>query len=152
VVTGARPAGAVLGDIPPEYTLDRREVRALGASNIAELLQVLSPQTRSGRGRGGGDGPVVLLNGRRISGFAEIRNLPPEAILRVEVLPEEVALRYGFRADQRVVNFVLRPRFRAITAELEGGLATGWRPAVGRGGHQHPADQRQWPLEPGPRI
>ncbi len=123
VVTGARERGAVLGDIPPEYQLDRREVRALGASNVAELLQVLSPQTRSGRGRGG-DGPVVLVNGRRISGFAEIRNLPPEAIVRVDVLPEEVALKYGFRADQRVVNFVLRRRFRALTAELEGGLAT----------------------------
>ena len=123
VVTGARERGAVLGDIPPEYQLNRREIRALGASNVAELLQVLSPQTRSGRGRGG-DGPVVLVNGRRISGFAEIRNLPPEAIVRVDVLPEEVALQYGYRADQRVVNFVLRPRFRAVTAEVEGGLAT----------------------------
>ncbi len=123
VVTGARQRGAVIGDIEPEIQFSGREVRALGASNIAELLQVLAPQTRSGRGRGG-EGPVVLLNGRRISGFNEIRNLPPEAIQRVDVLPEEVALQYGFRADQRVVNFVLRPRFRAVTAELEGGLAT----------------------------
>jgi hypothetical protein len=113
VVTGQRLPGSVLGDIDPEFTLDRREIRALGASNVAELLQLLAPQTRSGRGRGGGEGPVVLVNGRRISGFAEIRNLPPEAILRTEVLPEEVALQYGFRADQRVVNFVLRPRFGA---------------------------------------
>jgi hypothetical protein len=123
VVTGQRQRGAVLGDIPPEFQLSGREVRALGASNVAELLDLLSPQTRSGRGRGG-EGPVVLVNGRRISGFAEIRNLPPEAIQRVDVLPEEVALQYGFRADQRVVNFVLRRRFRAVTAELEGGVAT----------------------------
>lgn len=123
VVTGQRERGAVLGDIPPEIQLDARDVRALGAGSLSEVLDALAPQTQSGRGRGGGR-PVLLLNGRRISGFQEIRNIPPEAIQRIDILPEEVALRYGYRADQRVVNFVLRPRFRAITAEAEYGLAT----------------------------
>jgi hypothetical protein len=131
VVTGQRERGAVIGDIPPENQLDRREIRSYGASNLTELLQAISPQTRSGRGRGG-EQPVVLLNGRRISSFREIRNFPPEAIIRVDILPEEVALRYGYRADQRVVNFVTRRRFRAVTAELEGGLAT----AGGRGTYE----------------
>jgi hypothetical protein len=130
VVTGQRLRGAVEGDIPPEITLNPREIRAFGANTIAELIQALSPQTSSGRGRGGGGGfPVILVNGRRISGFSEIRDLPPEAIERVDILPEEVALRYGYRADQRVVNLVLRERFNAVTAEVEGGLAT----AGGRG-------------------
>jgi hypothetical protein len=131
VVTGQRERGAVLGDIPPELQLDRRDIRTFGAGNIAELLDALAPQTRSGRGRGGG-GPVILVNGRRISGFSEIRGLPPEAIERVDILPEEAALQYGYRADQRVVNFVLRRRFRAVTGELEGGLAT----AGGRGSYE----------------
>ncbi|HEX7944182.1 MAG TPA: TonB-dependent receptor, partial [Phenylobacterium sp.] len=65
-----------------------------------------------------------LLNGRRISGFNEIRDIPTEAILRVDILPEEVALKYGYPADQKVVNIVLRRRFRAITAELGGGKST----------------------------
>jgi uncharacterized membrane protein YgcG len=123
VVTGARERGAVVGDIPPENQLDRREVRAYGASSLADLLSALSPQTSSNRGRGG-DAPVVLLNGRRISSFSEIRDIPPEAIERVDILPEEVSLKYGYRADQRVVNFVLRRRFRAVTAEANAGLAT----------------------------
>jgi len=123
VVTGRRQRGAVDSDIPPEVQLNPREIRALGAGSLAEVLEALAPQTRSGRGRGDG-APVVLLNGRRISGFAEIRDIPPEAIIRVDILPEEVALRYGYRADQRVVNFVLRRRFNAVTAEAEGGLAT----------------------------
>ena len=128
VVTGSRPRGSVEGDIPPEITLDARDIRAYGAGSVAELLDALAPQTGSNRGRGGGR-PVVLLNGRRISGFGEIRNLPPEAIVRVEILPEEVALKYGYPADQRVVNFVLRRRFRAVTPELEWGFATaGGRP------------------------
>jgi hypothetical protein len=143
VVMGQRQRGAVIGDIPPEVTLNGREVRALGAGSIAELLEALGPQTRSGRGRGDG-APVTLLNGRRISGFSEIRDIPPEAIARVEVLPEEVALKYGYRADQRVVNIVLRRRFNAVTAETEYGSATdGARPGyegdlnylrLGRGG------------------
>ena len=128
VVTGQRQRGAVDTDIPAEDVLNRRDIRATGASNLAELLDAIAPQTRSSRGRGEG-GPITLLNGRRISSFAEIRDLPPEAIERVDILPEEVALQYGYRADQRVVNFVLRRRFRAVTAEVEAGLAT----AGGRG-------------------
>ena len=107
VVTGQRPRGSVVGDIPPERTYDSRDVRATGATNINELLEALAPEIGSARGRGGGR-PVTLLNGQRISSFRELRDIPTEAIQRVEVLPEEVALKYGYRADQRVVNIVLR--------------------------------------------
>ncbi|MBA3898074.1 MAG: TonB-dependent receptor, partial [Sphingomonadaceae bacterium] len=129
VVTGQRERGSVEGDIPPEIQIRPAEIRALGASNIAEVLEAIAPQTGSGRGRGDG-APVVLLGGRRISGFNEIRDLPSEAIARIDILPEEVALKYGYRADQRVVNIVLRRRFDAVTVELEPSLATdGGRPA-----------------------
>lgn len=125
VVTGTRvPPGSVVGDITPEVVLSGRDIRAYGASNIGELLQELSPLTGSIQGRGEGGGPVVLLSGRRISGFREIRDLPPEAIQRVDILPEEVALKYGYRADQKVVNIVLRRRFNAVTAEAETNLST----------------------------
>jgi iron complex outermembrane receptor protein len=116
VISGGQPRGSVLGDIKPELVLDARDIRAYGANNITDLLAALAPQTGSAQGRGGGR-PVVLLNGHRISGFREIRSIPTEAIERVEILPEEVALTYGYRADQRVVNFVLRERFRALTTE-----------------------------------
>ncbi len=122
IVRGARQPGEVVGDIPPDQQLSPADIRSYGVSSVADLLTELSPQTRSGRG--GGGAPVVLLNGRRISGFGEIRDLPTEAILRVDILPEEVALKYGYRADQRVINFVLRPRFRSVTLEAEGNAAT----------------------------
>lgn len=115
-------AGAVTGDVVPELQLDPADIQAYGVSTMAELLGQLSAQTRSERGRGGA--PVILLNGRRISGFAEIRDLPTEAIQRVDILPEEAALKYGFHASQRVVNFVLKPEFRATTAELSGSAPT----------------------------
>ncbi|MGA1799643.1 TonB-dependent receptor [Sphingomonas sp. 4RDLI-65] len=123
VVTGSRKLpGSVVGDIPPDQTLGQSEIRSYGVSSISDLLNELSPQTASGRGSGGA--PVVLLNGRRISSFAEIRDIPTEAIQRVEILPEEVALKYGYRADQKVVNFVLRRRFRAVTAEATDKMPT----------------------------
>jgi len=132
VITGAKPRGSVIGDIPPQNTLDARDVRATGATNISELLDALAPQIGSTQGRGG-ERPVMLLNGQRISGFRELRDIPTEAIVRVEILPEEVALKYGYRADQKVVNIVLRQRFRSTTAQAGGGLATDGGYASGNG-------------------
>src|SRR5206468_1732821 len=124
VVTGSRALpGSVVGDIPPEDTLDSRDVRATGATNISELLDAIAPQIGSARGRGG-EQPVLLLNGQRISGFRELRDIPTEAISRVEILPEEVALKYGYRADQKVVNIVLRSRFRSTAVQVAGNAAT----------------------------
>jgi hypothetical protein len=123
VVVGQKPRGSVIGDIPPEDTLDARDIRATGATSISELLDALAPQIGSTQGRGG-EQPVLLLNGQRISSFREMRDIPTEAIQRVEILPEEVALKYGYRADQKVVNIVLRQRFRSTVAQLAGTTAT----------------------------
>ena len=123
VVVGRRDPNAIIGDIPPENRLDSRDIRAYGAGTVSELLDALAPQLGSSRGRGG-EQPVVLLNGKRISGFREVRDLPPEAILRLDIFPEEVALKYGYRADQRVINIVLRPRFYSTTARVAGTIPT----------------------------
>ena len=125
VVTGTRqPArGAVVGDIQPEVQFSRATILAFGINSVSELLAELAPQIRSDRGRGG-EAPIILLNGRRTSGFAEVRDIPAEAISRAEILPEEVALKYGYSSDQRVVNIVLRKRFHAVIAEAGDRFAT----------------------------
>lgn len=123
VVVGQKPRGSVIGDIPPENTLTSRDIRATGATSISELLDAVASQIGSARGRSAGR-PILLLNGQRISGFRELRDLPPEAIERMEILPEEVALKYGYSADQRVVNIVLRRRFNSTSAESRGKVAT----------------------------
>lgn len=127
VVTGRKPPGQVVGDVPPELQLGPADIRAYGVDSIADLIDELAPETQSGRGTGA---PAVLLNGKRISSFSEIRDLPTEAILRVDILPEQVSLEYGFSADQKVVNIVLRNYFRSTTVTLsdkeptEGGTNT----------------------------
>lgn len=130
LVTTRRARGAVVGDVLPERTFGPLDVRALGADNIGALLDILGPQLASVRGRGDG-GPVVLLNGRRVSSLLEVARIPAEAIERMEVFPEELALRYGYRADQKVLNVVTLERFRSrigqlsLLAPTEGGRESG---------------------------
>lgn len=123
VVVAERLRGSIQTDVPPVAEFTAADVASYGASSLAELLQQIAPQTGSARGRGG-DGPVVLLNGQRVSGFRAIRDIPPEAIAKVEVFPEELALKYGFRPDQRVINFILVENYQSIAAEIDNGLST----------------------------
>ena len=121
VVLGTRLRGEVDAPQAPVATLEEEDIAAYGVSSIADLVTAISPQASSGRGRGGSGGgfPAVLVNGQRVSNYREMRRFPPEAIRRVEVLPEEVALRYGFPPNQRVINFILKPNFSSKTTEVE---------------------------------
>ena len=136
--------GAVVGDIEPELQMSPADIQSYGVSTVTELLNEIAPQTRSDRGRNASTAPpVLLLNGRRISSLNEIQNIPTEAILRVDILPEEVSLKYGYTADQRVVNFVLKPQFRAVTGEVVGGKTTEGGDATGQ------AEVDQFKVRPG---
>lgn len=123
--------GEVVGDIKPDLQLAPEDVAAYGVSTITDLLDELGPEIGSNSGRGG-EGPAILVNGRRISGFNEIRNIPTEAILRVDILPEEAALKYGFSANQRVVNIVLKDHFGSQLADISGGGSTAGGAASGQ--------------------
>ncbi len=129
LVTAQRIRGSVISEVPPVDILSEDDIASYGADSIQELLGALSPQTGSSRGRASGP-PIVLINAQRVSGFRELRNIPPEAIVRVEIFPEEIALQYGFRPDRRVINFILKDDFSSIDinggagASISGGYAT----------------------------
>lgn len=116
VVTGKPPRGSVIGDIPPINVLTSRDVRATGATSFDELLEAIAPDIGVARGAGAAR-PLVLLNGRRVSSYRELRDIPIEAVSRVDILPEEVALKYGYAPDQKVVNVVLQNRFVESVAQ-----------------------------------
>lgn len=120
IVTVSRGRGSVVTDLMPEAELSSEDIESLGISSVNDLLVELSAQTRSARG----GRPVMLVNGRRISSFAEIRDIPAEAIAGVEVMPEETALRFGYPAEQKVVNIRLKDHVRVASAELTGGVPT----------------------------
>lgn len=117
-VSSARLRNSADTLIEPERIISNEELISYGVGSLEELLEILGPEVTSSRGRGG-ERPVILVDGVRVSGFREIRNYPIEAIERVDILPEEAALRYGFSANQRVLNFILKPNFNALTADLE---------------------------------
>lgn len=119
VVQGVR--GKARGPALPELTLDASEILGTGASTIQDLVTLLQGEITTGEPDAAQ--PIYLANGRRISGFSEISNLPTQAIERMDVLPPATALSYGFRPNQKVVNFVLRKRFASVAAESEGGVA-----------------------------
>lgn len=118
VVTGVR--GSAVIDLAPLVTLSTNAIAATGATTMSELLQSIRGTTQTADGAE----PIFLLNAQRVSGYPEIGSLPPEAIERVEVLPEQTALRYGYPPTRRVVNFITKARFRQIELRAGAGTAT----------------------------
>lgn len=120
VVIGRR--GSAVTDVAPVAEYDADAVAATGATTVPELLQAIRGTTQ------GADGsePIFLLNAQRVSGFTEIGSLPPEAIEKVEVLPEQAALKFGFPPTRRVVNFITKQRFRQFEVKGSAGTTTRW--------------------------
>ncbi len=149
LVIQADPRGKVEGDIKPDIELNEAEIQSFGATSIGELLTMLTPQTTSTRGRDSSSGPVLLVNGRRISGFQEIQGVPPEAIERFQILPEEVALSYGYKADQRVVNIILKKNYNALQTQASATVATdGGRTSPAAGGNRvHIDGDKRWNVD-----
>jgi hypothetical protein len=114
------PRGRASGGIAPLLELSSADLDSYGADTLSDLVADLRPLTRSSRSD---QMAVVLINGH-LAGPTEFDNLPREAIERVEVLPESVALQYGFSENQRVLNFILREHYRAVPLRVSDSGAT----------------------------
>jgi hypothetical protein len=119
VVSAGRLKGQLVVDQAPLLELGETEIAAEGVTSITDLIAQISARTGSARGRGGGGQPVILVNGIRIGSFREFANYPPEALARVEVFPEEVAQRFGFPPDRRVINLILKDNYSNRQVDLE---------------------------------
>jgi len=119
IVQGRRLKGQLDVEQAPLLELDEEDIAAEGVASIADLIQQVQNRTGSARGRGGGGFGVLLINGIRPGSFREIFSYPPEALAKVEVFPEEVAQRFGFPPDQRVINLILKDNYGSREVELE---------------------------------
>ncbi|QYJ08166.1 hypothetical protein [Qipengyuania flava] len=119
VVSGQRIRGQLIVDQPPIAEYDEEDIAAFGGSSISDIIAAIEPATGSARGGRGGGRPIFLINGIRVSSFREFFRYPPESVAKVEVFAEEVAQRFGFSPDQRVVNIVLKESFGSLTLEVE---------------------------------
>lgn len=106
IVIGLR--GSAIKNIAPLATLDEDAIAATGAATMSELLKAVGPVTKAADG----SEPIFLLNGHRIASYQEVGTLPPEAIEKMEVLPEPEALRFGYPPTRRVLNFITKRQFQ----------------------------------------
>lgn len=103
----------------PETELGEQDIARYGANTIADLLHDIGPLID-----GTGKAPIVLVNGKRIGGASGITGFPPEALARLAILPPDAAAKYGYPADQRVVNLVLKNKFASLEGEIGATFAT----------------------------
>ncbi|WP_419756345.1 TonB-dependent receptor [Brevundimonas sp.] len=126
-VTGRRGAAR----LPPERELGPDEIDNLGAYDIGEVIARLSESLALQQP------PVVIVNGRRVVDPGAFTRFPPDALVRVEMLPAQAGAMYGGDPSRRVVNIVLQPAFKSRDAQ-----ARYSRPTAG-GTSSSAADVRQ---------
>src|SRR5271169_2368910 len=136
----------------PVTVITREEIDRSGATTAMELLQLVgsnasagsvgivstigattfSAQTANLRGLQGGR-TLVLINGKRVNGFAgEVQGvqgvnlavIPFAAIERVEILKDGASAVYGSDAIAGVINFIVRSDYRGAEADAFFGTPT----------------------------
>lgn len=115
VVTGTRPRG---NDIKlNEYS--ERAIANLNVLTVGELIGIIQR-------RNGGRPLSIIVNGRRLGSTSDLLQLPPEALSSLQILSPSSANKYGLRPDSRMVNLVLKERFRSVSADA--GISTSTQP------------------------
>ena len=136
----------------PVTVITREDIDKSGATTAMELLQLISSNSSAGgvgiqstigattfsaqtanlRGLQGGR-TLVLINGKRVNGFAgEVQGvqgvnlavIPFAAIERVEILKDGASAVYGSDAIAGVINFIVRSDYRGAEATVWYGAPT----------------------------
>lgn len=118
VVTAAKIRGQIDTDQPPIVELNAEDIAAMGVNSISDLIGQMGSQADSDKGREGGE-PIYMINGIPVANRREFHSYPTEAIVKMEILPESVAVKFGYSPNQRLMNFILKPNFISTTAEGE---------------------------------
>ena len=140
IVTGSFIAGTAKDSAIPVSVVTQAELERRGSPSVLELIKQLPitgpvlgdtnqfsaiAQGRTGGGtinlRGlGAQRTLVLMNGRRFTGYGSDTNLlPVAAIGRVEVLKDGAAATYGSDAIGGVANFITRTNFDGLELQAD---------------------------------
>ena len=152
VITGSNIKRVDAEPVAPVDIITREQIEKSGLPTVAEVLRNIPANTggsysesfsnsfaRGASGislRGlGQKATLVLINGRRVSGFGFAQNLqdtfvdlnsiPTSAIERIEVLKDGASAIYGSDAIAGVVNIILRRDFRGVEATADYGWFEG---------------------------
>jgi len=134
----------------PIQTISREDIQQSGLQTIQEVVRQITANNNgsiapsftngfsaSGSGvslRGlGPNNTLVLVNGRRMANFgladdghasyADLSQIPFDAVERIEVLKDGASAIYGSDAVAGVVNVILRQQFTGFTATATGGTS-----------------------------
>jgi iron complex outermembrane receptor protein len=148
-VTGSNIKRVDTETVAPVEIITREQIERSGQATVAEVLRNIPSNTGGSFGesftnsfasgaagislRGlGQKATLVLLNGRRTSGygfaqnlqdsFVDLNSIPSSAVERIEILKDGASAVYGSDAIAGVVNVILRKDFRGF----EGSAQTGY--------------------------
>ncbi len=106
-------------EFTPQHELGEAEIDALLATNIGDVINQVNERY------GGQTAPVVIVNGQRLADADVFKSFPPDALMRVEVLPPGAGEVYADGDPTRkVVNIVLQKRFQSYDGVLNGSTPT----------------------------
>jgi iron complex outermembrane receptor protein len=151
-VTGSNIRRTDTETVSPVEIITREQIERTGKPTIADVLKSVPSNTGGAFGesfsnsfapgassvslRGlGQKTTLVLLNGRRVSGygfaqnitdtFVDLNAIPSSAVERVEILKDGASAIYGSDAIAGVVNIILRRDFKGIEAAADMGFFEG---------------------------
>lgn len=151
-VTGSHVKRVDTETVSPVDVITREQIERTGQATVAEVLRNIpansggsfsesftnsfAPGASGISLRGlGQKTTLVLINGRRVTGFGFAQNLqdtfvdlnaiPSSAVERVEILKDGASAIYGSDAIAGVVNIIMRKDFKGIEASVLGGWYEG---------------------------
>ncbi len=127
VATGAVSTNDLLAQIPQVGNFGTVPI---GTGSYA--LPIIRPNIRN-LGASGGATTLVLMNGHRLVGAGVLQTsvdpsiIPPDAIERVEIIPDGGSSIYGSDAIGGVINFITRKRYDGIGINARYGIADNYK-------------------------
>ncbi len=154
LVTGSRIKRHGFNTPTPVTVMEREQIERSGASNMADLIRMLTAnsgsETQFGLGQGA-DGfsnfnlrglgianTLVLVNGRRLvaypdsfgvtnsASFADMNQIPLQFVDRLEIAKGGASAIYGSDAIAGVINIILRDDFEGAAVSLTGFTTDRW--------------------------
>jgi len=106
IVVFGQKRGSARGNPVPIETVDEHALKSAVGLSIEDVVGRLYQV--------GENNPRILINGRPADTMISVGALPSDAISRIEILPPATSAMYGEAVAGRVINVVLKPKFRTF--------------------------------------
>jgi hypothetical protein len=98
--------------VQPQRAYDAAAIDAFASWDISEVV------ARAIERAGDRHPPMIIINGQRVADPSIFLDFPPDAMIRLEMLPFEAGAIYGTEQGLRVVNLMMKPRYDSAALQL----------------------------------